>query len=406
MSDIDFWKFPDRSYYVFICLSFMLGFFGLDHFYLRSFGTGMQKFMFNIISLGLWYLWDVLQIIYEGDKVKKEGLSSPFDWIRGIGRGVFMKPLAKGEKPGVVYESKKDILIYALLTLTAGIFGLNKFYIGNTWQGIAQIATTFNILTFFFGLAWALYDTVYILFFTESVIKDGITVPPPYSFFFDTTPAKDLFMPQEVTEEKGKNGKEGNDGKEGEGFGIPGLPKIPLPSMDTFRFLYKELAVPLLKPSVGVTVQKVQEGVELTEKAVDVGQEVVGTIPKVASAVTTQIQNVTNPEKMMEKIKEAAQAKVNERLGAAGSALQAKTEAVGSALQAKSDAVGSALQAKTDALVPPGAAALGKALAQVGGAAVASTELGSGPIIAGTLTAITLAGAVKVIAELLSQHQK
>jgi hypothetical protein len=46
--------------------------------------------------------------------------------------------------------------------------------------------------------------------------------------------------------------------------------------------------------------------------------------------------------------------------------------------------------------------AIGKALQTGGG----SSEVGSGPIIAGTLTAITLAGAVKVIAELLSQHQK
>jgi len=389
MSDIDYWKHPDRSYYVFICLSFLLGFFGLDHFYLRSFGTGMQKFGFNMISFGLWYFWDVLQIIYEGESVKTKGLSSPFDWTRGIGRGVFAKPLAKGEKPGVTYGAKKDIIVYALLSLMTGLVGLNKFYMGNIWQGVAQIATTFNIITFFFGLAWALYDAVYIIFFTESVLKDGITVPPPYSFLFDTTPVKDLFIPTEIKPEgeKGKNEKD-KDKKEDDGGLLGGLlPALPVPDMKTFRFLYRELAVPLLKPSVGVTMDKVQEGVALTEKAVDVGQEVVSTVPKVASAVTQQIATVTNPDKMIEQIQAAAAAKAQERLGAAGDALGAKTTA--------------ATAAVTGAL-PPSAVAIGKALQTGGG----SSEVGSGPIIAGTLTAITLAGAVKVIAELLSQHQK
>jgi len=50
--------------------------------------------------------------------------------------------------------------------------------------------------------------------------------------------------------------------------------------------------------------------------------------------------------------------------------------------------------------------AIGKALQTGGASASGSSDVGSGPIIAGTLTAITLAGAVKVIAELLSQHQK
>ena len=385
MSDIDYWKHPDRSYYVFICLSFLLGFFGLDHFYLRSFGTGMQKFGFNMISLGLWYFWDVLQIIYEGEKVKTKGLSSPFDWTRGIGRGVFAKPLAKGEKPDVTYGAKKDIIVYALLSIFTGLIGMNKFYMGNVWQGVAQIATTFNILTFFFGLAWALYDAVYIVFFTESVLKDGITVPPPYSFFFDTTPVKDLFIPTEIKPE-GEKGKNGEEKKEEAKTGFLGglLPPVPLPDMDTFRFLYRELAVPLLKPSVGVTIDKVQQGVQLTEKAVNVGQEVVSTVPKVASAVTQQIATVTNPDKMIEQIKAAAAAKAQERLGAAGDAMAAKTTAA-------SDAVTGALPA-----------GVGKVLQTGGGI----SEVSSGPIIAGTLTAITLAGAVKVIAELLSQHQK
>lgn len=388
MSDIDYWKHPERNYYVFIALSFLLGFFGADHFYLRSFGTGMQKGLFNIASFGLWYFWDILQIIYEGEKVKKDGLSSPFDWTRGIGRGIFAEPPKKEDE--MVVRVKKDIVVYALLTVLFGVFGLDKFYMGNFTQGVAKLFSVFNIFLFLFGLAWAVWDSVHVLFFTQDLLKDGITLPPPYSFIFDTIPVKDLFVPEEVSKED--LAKEAAKEKETAGFFSGFMPKLPnVVNMETFRFLYKELAVPLLKPSVGTTIEKVQKGVEVGEKAVDVGQEVIATVPKVASAVTSQIQTIANPEKMMNQIKAAAEAKVAERVGAAGNQLKGAV-----------DAQGAKLQDAATAAVPPSALRVGKAL--VGGGS--DDTIGSGPIVAGTLTAIVLAGAVKVVAELLSQHQK
>lgn len=399
MSDIDYWKHPERNYYVFIALSFLLGFFGADHFYLRSFGTGMQKGLFNIASFGLWYFWDILQIIYEGEKVKKDGLSSPFDWTRGIGRGIFAEPPKKEDE--MVVRVKKDIVVYALLTVMFGVFGLDKFYMGQSIQGFAKLFSVFNIFLFLFGIAWAVWDSVHVLFFTQDLIKDGITLPPPYSFIFSTIPVKDLFVPEEISKED--LAKEAAEEKETGGFLSGFVPKLPnFVNMESFRFLYKELAVPLLKPSVGTTIEKVQKGVEVSEKALDVGQEVVATVPKVAAAVTSQIQTIANPEKMLNQIKAAAEAKVAERVGAAGDQLKGAVDAQGAKLQG---AVDSASAAAT-AAVPPSAlrvAAVGKAL--VGGGGTDET-IGSGPIVAGTLTAIVLAGAVKVVAELLSQHQK
>ena len=44
ISDIDVWLTPDRNYFTFIMLSVFLGFFALDHIYLRSFDTAFQEF--------------------------------------------------------------------------------------------------------------------------------------------------------------------------------------------------------------------------------------------------------------------------------------------------------------------------------------------------------------------------
>ena len=385
MSDIDNWKHADRNYYVFLCLSVFMGLFGLDHFYLRSFGTGVQKALFNIVSLGFWYFWDVFQIIFESDKVKKEGISTPFDWTRGIGRGMFVEPLKKGEKPTEVFQSKYDIIIYASLSLFTGLLGLNKFYIGKPWQGAAQILTTFNWMTFLFGIAWAAWDAIRILFFTESVLKDGITLPPPYSFLFDKTDAKDLFMPIKVELDADGNPVEKKEkGAEGGLFVLPG--------MDSFRFLYRELAVPLLKPTVGAALEKVDQGQRVTSKAIGVGTELVSTVPKVVGAVTKQIEAVADTDKLMEKIQAAATA-----------AARARLDTAGQGLAARADAAGQGLAARADAATPDSVKKASAFAAQMGGGSVEEMP-SSGPIIAGTLTAVLLAGAVKVVSELVSKR--
>ena len=206
ISDIDHWKHPDRNFYVFIVLSFVFGFIGLDHFYLRSFGSGMHKFGLNIISLGLWYFWDLIQIVSDSKKVKDEGLTSPFDWVRGIGRGVFEDSVKKtqehvggGGTSGKVMMAKKDIFIYSILTLF-GIFGLDKLYLGEPVQGIAKMLTCFNIFIFLFGWMWVIWDIVKVFVFTDSIMKNGISPPPPFSFIFSQPiSGQEMFIPREIS---------------------------------------------------------------------------------------------------------------------------------------------------------------------------------------------------------------
>lgn len=343
-SDIDHWKFPERNYYVFICISFILGFFGLDHFYLRSFGTGMQKCLFNIFSLGMWYFWDIVQIVSDSKRVKEEGLTTPFDWVRGVGRGVFEDPVAKAEalqSGGQIARSKKDIAVYALCALLFGIFGLDKLYLGAPWQAVAKLLSCFNIFIFLFGWMWVIWDIVRVVFFTESVLKDGISPPPPFNFLFpEPIKADDLFVPSMVSKEERLAEQQAPI------FG--GMPGIDLSS---FRFFYKELAVPLLQPTVGTSLQTADKTLKTTEKVSAVGGEILATAPKIAAAVTQNLASVVNPDKLMEQVKAAAAAKAASR--------------------------------------------------QTGGGG----ELSSGPIIAGTLAAVVLAGAAKFATELLSSKK-
>jgi len=188
VSDVQTFGGPDRDYFTFVVLSIVAGFFGIDHVYLRSFPTAIAKTLVNVFTLGLWYFWDLLQIFSDSERIKKEGLNSPFDWIKGIGRGVFAKP-------GEARAPPKDYVIYTLLTFL-GCLGVDKFYLGEYGQGIVKLISCFNIFLFLFGWFWVAWDWYHAVYTMGSVMKDGITTPLPYSMLFGTINTKKLFTVQ------------------------------------------------------------------------------------------------------------------------------------------------------------------------------------------------------------------
>lgn len=260
ISDVDTWKGPDRNFYVFAILSILFGFIGLDHFYLRSFGTGTQKVLTNFATLGLWYWWDIAQVLTEGKKVRTQGLSSPFDWILGIGRGVF-EPLPEinfpdgsrfldGNQRGgqTPFPAQKSYLVYAFLAIFVGWLGLDKFYLGYTGQGIAKVLSCFNIFLFLFGWLWVIWDAVFAFFFTADIMKNGISPPLPYSFFFRDPIPPTLF---EMGHEPSKATSIWD------WFTCPPIPSFLtswFPSVNSAKEVYKGVVEPLLKPPVTATL--------------------------------------------------------------------------------------------------------------------------------------------------------
>ena len=171
VSDVDTWGGADRNWYVFVVLSVLFGLVGGDHFYLRSFKTGFQKAFLNLLTFGAWYWWDLSQIVWQRDIVLQEGLSSPLDWIRNIGRGVFTTPTS----PPLIAD--KSYVVFALLAVFFGLLGADKFYMGSPIQGIAKLILCFNLFTFLIGWAWVAWDAFHATFMTEDILKNGIQAP-------------------------------------------------------------------------------------------------------------------------------------------------------------------------------------------------------------------------------------
>jgi TM2 domain-containing membrane protein YozV len=239
ISDIDVWLTPDRNYFVFILLSVFGGFLALDHIYLRSFETAFQKVLYNFFGLGIWYFWDLIQIFSDGKKVRSAGLSSPFDWTQGIGRGVFTDP-EKEQK----YVPEKSYIIWAFLAIFGGFLALDKFYIGDTWHGVVKLVSVFSPI-FLFGLFWVAWDAFHAYFMTKQVVGDKISLPFPLTWIGFNETDGSIFLPSVP--------KDGGGGISGFAKAIWGIPS------DKLKTAFSLLSVPPLTNAIGTVVKKMDE---------------------------------------------------------------------------------------------------------------------------------------------------
>lgn len=360
ISDVGTWKHPDRSFWIFMALSIFTGFLGLDHFYLRSNETAIKKIIVNIAGLGFWYFYDIIQILTEAKKIRKEGLSSPLDWIQGIGRGMFVSKKTKEEQEkGPTFSAPKSYLLYTILAIVFGIFGVDKFYLGYRFQGIVKVASVFSIFFTIFGLTWVIYDAVMAIFFTKNIMEKGISTPPPFNFLFGTPiPAKQLF---EVQEEKEK---------EPSSF----LDYIPFGSLfksakNIVPNVIQDVVSPLVGPSVCAVAKHAETAKQIGSSAFSLANSTLATAPQIISEVTNQLDNMTNPYNLMNMVNQQK--------------YKGSFEVTPSIVQG--------IAAKTEA---------NRQLSQKGGA---RDEIsGAGPVLAGTLTALVIAGGLKGVYDFLS----
>ena len=109
----------------------LFGFLGLDHFYLRSPGTGIIK----LLTLGgflFWWLWDLIQISTEKERVLNYGLSTPFDFQTGIGQGM----MYEGGRWN--YKQITDFSSWSFATVF-GFLGVDMFLLGRFWLGFRKL---------------------------------------------------------------------------------------------------------------------------------------------------------------------------------------------------------------------------------------------------------------------------
>jgi hypothetical protein len=159
---------PDKSgsWLAFLSAFPITGLLGIDHIWLRSPGTGILKLLSNAIVPGLWYIWDILQVFNEWERVKLYGLNAPFDTITGIAQGV----LYDGWTNEYAQSMNFGLWMFGVFF---GFMGLDCFIMGKFWLGMRKLfITIFTIACVvpLFYSNWSFFTLILVFFLLPEII--------------------------------------------------------------------------------------------------------------------------------------------------------------------------------------------------------------------------------------------
>ena len=200
-----YWGGPWYPYWSLIAISIFGGFLGLDHLWLRSPLTAIAKFLFNLFSFGLWYFYDLLQILGERDSVQKNGLSIPIVGAAGIGSGMF-----RDNQPGVPL-SRSPLRWIAYMFLVFLPFGFDLLVAGDMNGAAAKFISSITIFLLPITIIWTLMDAGKAWLVPKKLWDNGTSRMFPFTFFMDKQGPSvlgpvDIAMPKDGCDPGGASG--------------------------------------------------------------------------------------------------------------------------------------------------------------------------------------------------------
>ena len=201
-----FWGGPWYPYWSLIVVSVLGGLFGLDHFWLRSPTTGVFKLIVNILGLGIWWFYDLIQIFGEKDAVMEHGLTVPFAGPLGIGAGMF-----RDNQPDAPL-SKSPFRWMGYLATMCMPFGLDSLIAGDSDGAMARF-TTFILFLFLWPISiiWGIWNVARTLFTPQQLFEEGTIRMFPFTWFMDSNGPSQL-GPHDVPLGSDSKCDQGSDG--------------------------------------------------------------------------------------------------------------------------------------------------------------------------------------------------
>ena len=150
------------SYHFLLILSVLGGYLALDHLYLRSPRTFFAKLLVNVFFFGIWWFYDALQALFQGDVVKVFGLSVPFGTEWRVGTGSLMN-----DKPD---EKHLRFFMYGVSLLFFGLFGADSFVVGQREYGFIRLFSMLSIIGIPLAIGWWFYHIYHFTVNTKDVV--------------------------------------------------------------------------------------------------------------------------------------------------------------------------------------------------------------------------------------------
>lgn len=285
-----FWGGANADYVILALLACfpLTGLLGVDHLYMRSPLTAVLKTILNVLTLGLWYFYDIAQVLTESATVREIGYSVPVLGPIGLGAGLF----GTGAEP-MTGPSPLRFLAYVAAALLPLPFGQDFFVAGDTWGGIMKLVTLFVPIFWLFGLLWSLYVVFRIFFQTESLLTEGVPRFFPFTLFMDNYYCpKGTLGPDRPCTQAAPGADQGLLMRLlGILQGIPILGRLVDPIVTTAQ-VAKQTAEVVVNETLKPTVEFVQG-------AAATGTQLLQTVPAAATAAVEEIGKLTDPNALL-----------------------------------------------------------------------------------------------------------
>lgn len=277
----------------------LTGFFGIDHLLFRSPSTALAKFLTNIFTFGLWYMYDIVQVFTDKKFVKEYGFSKPISGPAGLGLDYFRGITDKKETLGpskTGFLSIVFFLLYLFTSLTP--FGISNFVAGDTEGGIAKFLLSFGL----WGIIWipflfiaGFFEIYRNIFDTGKIFTEGALRPTPINFLLKSTGySPNIMNPETIKNEEGQ-------------AGFSFYSSFVSPLLSFFGITDPKEILDTAKCQV---VPPIQKTVNAATKASGGLIALAGTVPEIATEATQKLAAFTDPAKLKEAAAKAAQTSI------------------------------------------------------------------------------------------------
>ena len=174
------WQTQNLDYNYYWAFTILLGWFGVDYWYLGAPLTGLLKMIVNTSTFGYWWIYDILNATFNRPTIELFGPTMPLFGTTGCAAGRFRQP--DSSEPKEKLDKHLNYIIYGLVLGFLGIFGGDSYLIGNTFNAFVRLICLVTFIGIPIALVWWIINIYEYVFNPNYFIDDAwqyLGAPPP-----------------------------------------------------------------------------------------------------------------------------------------------------------------------------------------------------------------------------------